>query len=137
MTRVIRFNTAKFDVSTERPNPINPIPGESLLLWLREIVNPKLAISEPDAEDWGWYAFVEWGGRQYMLGSCASEEENGEREWILQVEKLRSFKGFAEYVMCGRQRVIYSAVPSSLVLFEFIPSVFSMRVVRLVSADLL
>ena len=36
MAHVIRFRTDKFDVSKERPNPINPIPGESLLLWLRE-----------------------------------------------------------------------------------------------------
>lgn len=28
-----RFPTRLFDISTERPNRINPIPGESLLLW--------------------------------------------------------------------------------------------------------
>ena len=92
MARVIRFNTAKFDVSKERPNPINPIPGESLLLWLREQAKPHVAVTEPDAEDWGWYSFVEWKGRQYLLGSSASEEESGEREWILQVDKQRSVK---------------------------------------------
>ena len=92
MARVIRFTTATFDVSAERPNPINPIPGESLLRWLREQAKPQLEITEPDAEDWGWYAFVEWKGRQYLLGSSASEEENGEREWILQVVKQRSLK---------------------------------------------
>jgi len=89
---VIRFSTSKFDVSAERPNPINPIPGESLLIWLRERASPKLVVSEPDAEDWGWYSFVEWNGRQYMLGSSASDEEAGEREWILQIEKHRTFK---------------------------------------------
>ena len=93
MERVIRFTTKAFDVSKERPNPINPIPGESLLIWLREQVGTKVVISEPDAEDWGWYAVADWNGRQYMLGSSASEEEeNGEREWVLQVEKLRSLK---------------------------------------------
>ena len=92
MARVIRFSTSKFDVSIERPNPINPIPGESLLVWLRDRASAKVAVSEPDAEDWGWYSFVEWNGRQYLLGSSASEEEAGEREWILQVEKQRSFK---------------------------------------------
>ena len=40
-------------------------------------------MSEPDAEDWGWYSSVEWKGRPYLLGSSASEEEGGEREWIL------------------------------------------------------
>ena len=90
MARVIRFTTAAFDVSKERPNPINPIPGESLLLWLRERARPDVEVSEADAEDWGWYCSVEWQGRVYMLGSSASEEENGEREWILQIEKQRS-----------------------------------------------
>jgi hypothetical protein len=36
MTVVVRFNTKMFDVSRERPNPINPIAGESLLRWLRD-----------------------------------------------------------------------------------------------------
>ena len=93
MVHVIRFRTAKFDVSEERPNPINPIPGESLLLWLRERARPDVAVSEPDAKDWGWYSSVEWKGRSYMLGSSASEDDSGDREWILQIEKHRSVKG--------------------------------------------
>jgi hypothetical protein len=92
MARVIRFNTDKFDVSKERRNPINPIAGESLLWWLREQARPHLDVSEPESEDWGWYSFVDWKGRQYMLGSCASDESDGEREWILQVVKQQSFK---------------------------------------------
>ncbi len=92
MTRVIRFNTGRFDVSKERPNPINPIPGESLLLWLRERAKPHVEVTEPDAEDWGWYSFVDWKGRQYLLGSSASDEESGQREWILQIDKQRSVK---------------------------------------------
>ena len=93
MARVIRFTTSRFDVSTERANPINPIAGESLLLWLRDRTAGKLAVSAPDAEDWGWYSFVDWEGRQYLLGASASEEEEaGEREWILQIEKQRSLK---------------------------------------------
>lgn len=92
MARVIRFTTSKFDVSRERSNPINPIAGESLLLWLRSQVLPEINLSEPDAEDWGWYSSVEWKGRRYMLGSSASEEEDGQREWILQIDKHRSVK---------------------------------------------
>jgi hypothetical protein len=92
MACVIRFTTSKFDVSKERPNPINPIPGESLLLWLRSQALPEIAMSEPDAEDWGWYSSVEWKGRLYMIGSSASEPESGEREWILQIDKHRSVK---------------------------------------------
>ena len=91
MTYVVRFTTAKFDVSKERPNPINPIPGESLLLWLQDQARPDATVSEPRAEDWGWYSYVEWKGCRYLLGSSASDEEGGEREWILQVEKQRSF----------------------------------------------
>ena len=92
MVQVIRFTTAQFDVSAERPNPINPIPGESLLLWLKTRTAPTLEVSEPDAEDWGWYAYVAWEGRQYMLGSSAMEEEQdaGAREWVLLIEKQRS-----------------------------------------------
>jgi hypothetical protein len=101
MARVIRFTTSKFDVSQERANPINPIPGESLLLWLKSQAEPKAEVSEPEPEDWGWYAFAEWNGRQYMLGSSASEAEDGNREWVLQVEKQRSFRER----MLGREKM--------------------------------
>lgn len=90
---VIRFNTNKFNVDLERPNPINPIYGESLLIWLREQARPNVEVSEPDAEDWGWYSYVDWKGRTYLLGSAStSEGENGEREWVLFFEKQRSLK---------------------------------------------
>ena len=101
MTRVIRFNTARFDVAKERPNPINPIPGESLLLWLRERAKPHVEVTEPDAEDWGWYSLVDWKGRQYLLGSSASDEESGQREWILQIDKQRSVKE----TLMGREKM--------------------------------
>lgn len=89
--RVIRFTTALLDVTKERPNPINPIAGESLLLWLREKARPGFDVSEPDAEDWGWYSSVVHRGRAYLLGASASDEEGAEREWILQIVKQRSF----------------------------------------------
>ena len=92
MACVIRFLTDKFDVSKERPNPINPIPGESLLTWLRERARPRVQLTEPDAEDWGWYSFVDWGGRQYLIGASASDDSASEREWILQIDKQRSMK---------------------------------------------
>ena len=34
MAHIISFTTDRFDVSGERPNPINPIAGQSVLLWL-------------------------------------------------------------------------------------------------------
>jgi len=87
---VLCFHTSAFDISKERPNPINPIPGESLLLWLREHAKD-VDVSPPDAEDWGWYSSVEWKGRLYLLGASTSDpEENGEREWVLQIDKQRS-----------------------------------------------
>ena len=92
MARVIRFLTDKFDVSKERQNPINPISGESLLTWLREQAKPRAQLTEPDAEDWGWYSFVDWGGRQYLLGASASDDGESEREWILQIDKQRSMR---------------------------------------------
>jgi len=101
MTRVIRFLTAKFDVSTERPNPINPIPGESLLLWLRDKARPHVDLLQPQPEDWGWYSFVTWKGRQYLIGSSASEDEGSEREWILQIDKQRSVRE----KMFGREKM--------------------------------
>ena len=59
MARVIRFMTDKFDVSKEPPNPINPIPGQSLLVRLRAQTQARTQLSEPDAEDWGWYSFAD------------------------------------------------------------------------------
>ena len=93
MARVLRFNTALFDVSKERPNHINLIPGESLLLWLIEQSGSELEISRPAPEDWGWYSYAVWNGRKYLLGACAcGEAEDGQREWVLQIEKQRSLK---------------------------------------------
>ncbi len=91
MAVVIRFTTDLLDVSRERENPINPIYGESLLLWLGERIGSTHALTPPEAEDWGWYSMIDWHGRQYLIGSSASDEEDGQREWILQIEKMRSF----------------------------------------------
>jgi hypothetical protein len=91
MARVLRFYTAAFDVTKERPNPINPIPGESLLLWLREKAKGLVDISAPDSEDWVWYGYAEWKGRKYLLGARASDDKkDGQREWGLQIDKVRS-----------------------------------------------
>ncbi|MBV8659183.1 MAG: hypothetical protein JO142_15285 [Burkholderiales bacterium] len=91
MTAVFRFNTAKFDVSLEPENPINPIPGASLLEWLQQKAKGAVEVSVPAPEDWGWYSYVLWKERRYLLGASASEAERGEHEWVLQVVKQRSF----------------------------------------------
>src|SRR6478672_5055402 len=35
MAHLFTFRTARFDVREEDPNPINPIPGQGVLRWLR------------------------------------------------------------------------------------------------------
>lgn len=92
MSIVIRFNTKLLDVTSEAPNPINPIFGESLLRWLKARLPPPLVLQEPQPEDWGWFAHVAWEGRRFMLGSSASDEEDGQREWVLQIVPERSMK---------------------------------------------
>ena len=96
MNQAIHFKTSMFDVSKEKKNPINPIYGISLLEWLREELEGKLEITEPDAEDWGWYSELEYQGNRYLIGACAQFEEGDdpttELEWVFQVDKHRSFK---------------------------------------------
>jgi hypothetical protein len=86
----IRFTTDFFDVTRERPNDINPIHGESLLVWLAEKTSRVLSIPSPSTEDWGWFTDVAWNGRSYMLGASASDDEGAAREWVLQIHKHRS-----------------------------------------------
>lgn len=94
MSKAIHFSTSMFDVSKERKNPINPVYGISLLLWLQQELRGKVAITEPDAEDWGWYSELEWQGSSYLVGASASyedgDEQTAELEWVFQVDKYRS-----------------------------------------------
>lgn len=96
MNQAIHFKTSMFDVSKERDNPINPIYGISLLEWLRSELEGKIEITEPDAEDWGWYSELEFEGNNYLIGACAYFEEGDNPqesiEWVFQVDKCRSFK---------------------------------------------
>lgn len=96
MNQAIYFRTSMFDVSKERENPLNPIYGVSLLDWLREETRGTLRLSEPDAEDWGWYSELEYEGNRYLIGACAQFEEGddpaAELDWVFQVDKYRSFK---------------------------------------------
>ena len=96
MNNSINFRTSMFDVSQEKENPYNPIYGVSLLLWLKEELKGKMEMTEPDAEDWGWYSELEWEGKHYMIGSTAFFEEGddpkAESDWAFQIVKFRSFK---------------------------------------------
>jgi hypothetical protein len=60
MHPVIHFQSRLFDVAREPENPIDPIRGTSLLEWLCAHVPAHLAMSAPEAEDWGWYSHVDW-----------------------------------------------------------------------------
>lgn len=110
----ISFKTSKFDVSNESKNPINPIYGESLLKWLKEVIAPELEITDPDAEDWGWYSYITWKGRQYMLGSSTffedGDDPTSQLEWILQIDKSRSLKE----KLLGREKI---SIDDECVLF--------------------
>lgn len=96
MNEAIYFKTSLFDVSKERENPFNPIYGLSLLEWLRETLSDQLKISEPDAEDWGWYSTLEYQGNHYLIGSSVfyekGDDPRAELEWVFQVDKQRTFK---------------------------------------------
>ena len=96
MNKALFFKTSLFDPSTEDENEINPIYGQSLLIWLRDRLGDEIEFAEIDVEDWGWYSHVTWDGRRYLIGSTAYFEEgddpNQEIEWVFQVDKIRSLK---------------------------------------------
>ncbi|TMN36250.1 hypothetical protein [Pseudoalteromonas sp. S2755] len=101
----ISFKTSMFDVSKENKNPVNPIYGESLLKWLKQELDSEFEFIEPDAEDWGWYSYITWNNRQYMLGASTYFEEGddpkSELEWVFQIDKPRSLKE----KLLGREKI--------------------------------
>jgi hypothetical protein len=94
MAPLISFTTDRFDLSGEKPNPINPIAGQALLLWLREeLLGAQYSVTEPDAEDWGWYIHVEGADASYLVGASAeAADPTPTVAWIVQVHKDRSMK---------------------------------------------
>lgn len=94
MAHLITFTTARFDISKEPPNPINPIAGHGVLMWLREeLSKARYQASEPDTEDWGWYIHVQGSDASYLVGASGAEEEPGSPvEWTIQVHRNRSIK---------------------------------------------
>lgn len=94
MAYLISFKTAKFDVSAEKANEINPIAGQSVLLWLRdELAKAHYQVTEPDTEDWGWYIDVAGPDASYLVGASAdATDETPSVEWTVQVHKNRSLK---------------------------------------------
>jgi hypothetical protein len=87
VAHVITFRSARFDIATEPPNPINPIAGESLLRWLGEqLRESRYAVTAPQPEDWGWAS--------YLIGASgeADDDAPGHVAWTIQVHKYRSLK---------------------------------------------
>ena len=94
MAHVITFRSARFDVASEPPNPINPIPGESVLRWLREqLRSSPYETTEPATEDWGWYMDVRGEGAAYLVGASGDVAEDAAEpvDWTIQIEKHRTF----------------------------------------------
>ena len=94
MAHVIAFRSARFDVARERPNPINPIAGDSVLRWLCErLRQSRYETTDPEPEDWGWYVDVRAGGAAYLVGASgeASDDPSGV-DWTIQIDKHRSLK---------------------------------------------
>ena len=94
MAHIISFRSRKFDVTTETPNPTNPIAGQSVLRWLRaELATSPYTATEPDTEDWGWYMDVTGNDATYLVGASADADgSTPEVEWVIQVHKHRSMK---------------------------------------------
>lgn len=92
MPHLVSFMTTKFDASKEEPNPYNPIAGKGLLSWLRgELAKIGWQVSEPDAEDWGWFVVAKKDSASYMIGASGEiVEDTPPTDWIVQVHKNRS-----------------------------------------------
>lgn len=114
MAHIISLETAMFDVRKEPENPINPIGGHSLLVWLRKALASEAQLTEPDAEDWGWYATVRFGGHEYLVGASAVGEPEGTApsEWVIQIHRQR---GWVERLL-GRNRMSADDPLSALIL---------------------
>jgi hypothetical protein len=93
MAHLISFVTDRFDPAKETPNPINPIPGEAMLLWLRDRLQPlSYDVTLPGAEDWGWYVHADRDGSRYLVGASGDAEIGGGLCWIIQIHKVRSLR---------------------------------------------
>ena len=91
MCHLITFTSAKFDISSEPPNPINPIAGESVLAWLRDTLRAEgREVTSPEAEDWGWYVYVQTEVGTYLVGASSDIDEPEPREWKIQICRERS-----------------------------------------------
>ena len=93
MAHLICFVTDRFDPAKETPNDSNPIPGEALLLWLRERLQASgYNTTRPEPEDWGWYAYSERGASRYLMGASGDPASGADIHWIIRIHKERSLR---------------------------------------------
>ncbi|NPU13233.1 hypothetical protein HL667_16295 [Bradyrhizobium sp. 83012] len=90
---LIHLTTDRFDPAAERPNPINPFPGEALLTWLSsELRASGYDTTDTQAEDWGWYAYTASGPMSYMLGASGEPGSGQDVHWIIAINERRSLR---------------------------------------------
>lgn len=93
MPHLVTFRTARFDPEAEPANPINPIAGHSVLIWLMDAVRAAgYEGGEPGTEDWGWYVDVAGHGASYLVGASGEREPGakGPVDWTVQIHRHRS-----------------------------------------------
>lgn len=93
MAHLITFRTARFDPKAEPANPINPIAGHAVLVWLLEAVRAAgYEGGKPDAEDWGWYVDVTGPDATYLLGASGQRDDGDPDpiDWTIQIHRHRS-----------------------------------------------
>ncbi|MDY6949774.1 MAG: hypothetical protein SXG53_29205 [Pseudomonadota bacterium] len=103
MTHLVTFTSSQFDVTAETPNPINPIAGEGILIWLREkLLSVGYEVTAPEPEDWGWYVYVKDRESSYLVGASSDLDQSGPREWAIQIHRERSLAA----KLLGRSRLV-------------------------------
>jgi len=91
---VLKFRNSNLTTWATASSNVRKIFYVILLDWLRKKVIGKVQITEPDAADWGWYSYLSWNGRDYLIGASVhyekGEDPNSELERVFQVDKQRS-----------------------------------------------
>jgi len=109
---LLTFTSSRFDVSAERPNPINPIAGESVLSWLCEkLRSAGYDATAPEPEDWGWYMYVRCAEGSYLVGAGSDTDQPEPREWAIQIHRERSLSD----KVFGRNRLAADDAVSALI----------------------
>lgn len=91
----IIFESAKFNLSKEKNNFINPCCfGEDFATWLKpKLESSGIEVSDVYQEDWGWEINCAHNGQRYYLGLGGLPEIEGkdQGEWRVMFTKPRSF----------------------------------------------